>query len=530
MEQVIIFDTTLRDGEQSLKASLSLEGKIRLAKSLERLGVDYIEAGFPVSSPGDFKAVEAIGQQVRNSRICGLARAVLKDIDAVAESLKSTEAYRIHTFIATSPIHRSKKLNMDLEQVIDRTRQAVTYARRFCDDIEFSCEDAGRTPLDELCRIVEAAITAGATTINIPDTVGYTLPQEFAGMIETLKHRVPNIDQAILSVHCHDDLGLSVANSIQALQAGARQIEGTINGIGERAGNSALEEIAVILETRRDKLPFYTNLKLKEIYHTSQAVRQICNTPVQPNKAVVGENAFSHSSGIHQDGILKERQTYEIVRPEDLGIPQHHLHMTSRSGRHMIRHRLVELGYKEDEDYNLEDLYQKFLVLADRKGAIYDYDLEVLIWSGGVDSHDLYKLEQLNVQTGSESAPSATVQLSRKGQTHIAAAVGNGPIEAVFRAIDEISSRHLELEDYKISSSGQGGDALGQVNMVARCHDRKYHGAAASTDIVEASAQAYLNILNTVLQTEQVVPQEKFSLGQTEEGRHLKKPQQQATL
>ncbi|MFW7380625.1 MAG: 2-isopropylmalate synthase [Oligoflexus sp.] len=509
MEQVIIFDTTLRDGEQSLKASLSLKAKLQIAKALERLGVDYIEAGFPVSSPGDFKAVQEIGRQVKHSRICGLARAVPQDIEAVAEALNSCEAFRIHTFIATSPLHREKKLRMTLADVLERTKQSVQLARKFTDDVEFSCEDAGRTPLDELAKVVETAIRAGARTVNIPDTVGYTLPNEFAAMITYLRTNVTNIDQAILSVHCHDDLGLSVANSIQAVMAGARQVEATINGIGERAGNCALEEIAVILQTRRDQLPFRCNVNLKEIYHASQVVRQICNSPIQPNKAIVGENAFSHSSGIHQDGILKERQTYEIIQPEQLGIPKHHLHMTSRSGRHMIRYRLAELGYQEGDDYDLDAVYEKFLELADRKGTIFDHDLEVLLWSREISDDDGYTLEHLSVNTGSDSMPSATVQLARGSENFIAAAVGNGPIEAVFRAIDQISGRQLKLEDYRISSSGRGGDALGQVNMIAEYQGRKFHGAFASTDIIEASAQAYLNILNALFQTERFLPQDR---------------------
>ncbi len=336
-DRVIIFDTTLRDGEQALSASLTVKEKLQIALALERLGVDVIEAGFPVSSPGDFESVQTIAKSVKNSRICALSRAVDKDIDVAAESLKVAEAFRIHTFLSTSTIHVQDKLRRSYDQVVEMGVNAVKRARRYTDDVEFSCEDAGRTPIDNLCRMVEEAIKAGATTVNIPDTVGYTVPGEFGGIIQTLFNRVPNIDKAVISVHCHDDLGMSVANSIAAVQAGARQIEGTINGIGERAGNCALEEIAMIIKTRADLLGVETGINHKEISRTSKMVSQLCNMPIQSNKAIVGTNAFSHSSGIHQDGMLKNKNTYEIMTPESIGLGQKALNLTSRSGRAAVK-------------------------------------------------------------------------------------------------------------------------------------------------------------------------------------------------
>ena len=389
---VIIFDTTLRDGEQALQASLTSKEKLQIAFALERLGVDVIEAGFPVSSPGDFNSVQNIAREIKNSRIAGLCRAIDGDIDAAAEALKVAEQFRIHTFIATSDIHVEQKLKKDFDDVVAMAVRAVKRARNYTDDVEFSCEDAGRTPIDNLCRMVEQAITAGATTINIPDTVGYTVPSEFGGIIETLFNRVPNIDQAIISVHCHDDLGLSVANSIAAVQAGARQVECTINGIGERAGNCSLEEIAMILQTRKDQLGLTTNIISKEIHRTSQLVANLCNMPIQSNKAIVGTNAFSHSSGIHQDGVLKSQNTYEIITPETVGLSTNKLNLTSRSGRHVIKHRMQELGYTA-EDFDLDKLYDRFLQLADKKGQVFDYDLEALaLFSNMTDEDDYYSL------------------------------------------------------------------------------------------------------------------------------------------
>ena len=377
--QVKIFDTTLRDGEQALPASLSVKEKLQIALALERLGVDIIEAGFPVSSPGDFKSVQMIAKEIKNSTVAGLSRAVPADIDACGEALKVADQFRIHTFIATSEIHVNNKLRKSQDDVVEMAVAAVKRARNYTDDVEFSCEDAGRTEIGYLARMVEAVIAAGATTVNIPDTVGYTTPTEFGGIIRQLFERVPNIDKATISVHCHNDLGLAVANSLAAIENGARQVEGTINGIGERAGNSSLEEIAMILQTRHALYGLNTNINSKEISRTSKLVSQLCNMPVQANKAIVGANAFSHSSGIHQDGVLKAQNTYEIMTPESVGINKNNLNMTSRSGRHVIKHRLQELGYK-DTDYDLEAIYTAFLNLADKKGQVYDYDLEALLF------------------------------------------------------------------------------------------------------------------------------------------------------
>lgn len=512
-EKIILFDTTLRDGEQALRASLSHSAKLLIAKSLERLGVDYIEAGFPVSSPGDFDSVQSIAREVRESRICGLSRAVKGDIDACAKALGVADQFRIHTFIATSPLHRQAKLRMSLETTLERAVDAVKYARQFTDDVEFSCEDAGRTPLDELALFVEKAIEAGARTINIPDTVGYTLPSEFGALIQGLIHKVPNIDQAVLSVHCHDDLGLSVANSIAAVQAGARQIEGTINGLGERAGNCALEEIAMIFKTRPDLLGYETNIKAKEIHRTSKTVSQHCNVPVQPNKAIVGENAFAHSSGIHQDGVLKEKSTYEIMTPESIGIPSNQLNMTSRSGRHVIQYRMDNLGYTAGVDYELDAFYAKFLALADKKGTVYDYDLEALLWLDR-PADKYYNLAYLSVTSGNGPIATATIRLmTSEGESIATAAVGNGPVDAMYNAVDAISGLETKIIDYKITSHGSGRDAIGKVDIVAEYGGRNYHGVGGSTDIVEASALAYLDVLNAVKEAEFVQEQVQVKAG-----------------
>lgn len=501
---VIIFDTTLRDGEQALAASLTCKEKLQIALALERLGVDVIEAGFPVSSPGDFESVRTIAQEIKQSRIAGLCRAVDKDIDAAAEALKVAEAFRIHTFIATSTIHVKDKLRKGFDDVVEMAVRAVKRARNYTDDVEFSCEDAGRTPIDNLCRMVELAIKAGATTVNIPDTVGYTIPSEFGGIIENLYQRVPNIDQAIISVHCHDDLGLSVANSIAAVQAGARQIECTINGIGERAGNCSLEEVAMILNTRGDELQLTTNINPKEIYRTSQLVTNLCNMPIQANKAIVGSNAFSHSSGIHQDGVLKSQNTYEIITPETVGLNTNQLNLTSRSGRHVIKHRMVELGYS-DGDYELDKLYQNFLRLADKKGQVFDYDLEALVFFGNMDSeNEYYQLESLSVHSGAENSATATVSLTCGEENIKEAAIGNGPVNSICRCISRITGYPIEIKDFKVASTSQGMDALGQVNIMAEYNGRVFRGMGLATDIIRSSARALVHIVNDIRRSERV--------------------------
>jgi 2-isopropylmalate synthase len=507
-DNVIIFDTTLRDGEQALQASLTVRDKLQIAFALERLGVDIIEAGFPVSSPGDFNSVQTIAREIKNSRIAGLARAIDADIDAAGEALKVAEAFRIHTFIATSTIHVEKKLRKGFDDVIEMAVRSIKRARNYTDDVEFSCEDAGRTPIDNLCRMVEQAIKAGATTVNIPDTVGYTLPSEFGGIIESLYNRVPNIDQAIISVHCHDDLGLSVANSIAAVQAGARQIECTVNGIGERAGNCSLEEVVMILNTRSEYLNLSTNINAKEIHKTSQLVSNLCNMPVQANKAIVGANAFSHSSGIHQDGVLKSQNTYEIMTPETVGLNTNKLNLTSRSGRHVIKHRMGELGYCET-DFDLDKLYERFLSLADKKGQVFDYDLEALVFfNNQSEENDFYHLESLTVQSGSDDTATATVAMRCGEQLIKEAAIGNGPVNSICSCISRITGYDIEIKDFKVASTSQGTDAMGQVNIIAECKgkfDKKvFHGMGLATDIIRSSAKAIVHLANDMRCSEKV--------------------------
>ena len=495
--QVKIFDTTLRDGEQALSASLSAKEKLQIAFALERLGVDIIEAGFPVSSPGDFDSVQMIAREIKNSTVAGLSRALAADIDACGQALSVAEQFRIHTFIATSDIHVDAKLRKSKDAVIDMAVAAVKHAGRYTDDIEFSCEDAGRTHIDYLCRMVESVIAAGATTVNIPDTVGYTTPTEFGGIIKNLFDRVPNIDKATISVHCHNDLGLAVANSIAAIENGARQVECTINGIGERAGNSSLEEIAMILNTRADLMGVTTNINTTEIYRTSKLVSQLCNMPVQSNKAIVGANAFSHSSGIHQDGVLKAQNTYEIMTPESVGINKNLLNMTSRSGRHVIKHRLGELGYKEEE-YDLEAVYTAFLKLADKKGQVYDYDLEaILFFDKQKQPEAYYTLEYLQANAGREIVPSATVKMNVGGESITKSAVGNGPVDAAYNAIMEIIGHNdIDVVSFKLDSKGEGADALAQVSIIAEYKGRRFHGIGLATDIVESGVKALIFVLN----------------------------------
>ena len=496
-DRVWIFDTTLRDGDQALSASLSQAEKVQVAHAIARLNVDVMEVGFPVSSPGDFAAVSQIAREVKGPVICGLARAVAKDIEACGEALKDAENRRIHIFIATSPIHLQNKLKMSLSKANDMAVAAIKLASRYTDDIEFSCEDAARTPFDDLFWIIERTIDAGATTINLPDTVGYTTPNEYAAMIAAIRNNVVNIDKARLSVHCHNDLGLAVANSIAAVAEGARQIECTINGIGERAGNCALEEVAMILNTRKDHYNLTTQIKTDEIHRTSRLVSQVCNMPIQPNKAIVGENAFAHSSGIHQDGMLKASNTYEIMSPESIGIRKSDMNMTSRSGRHVIAHRLEVMGYKK-EDYDIDALYTKFLELADQKGKVHDYDLEALLHFTTLDeqSGSKYQLDFVNIHSNSSSVASATVGLMIDGKQVIEAATGNGPVDAAYRAIGRITDKAIGIIEYSLDAKGTGANALGQVNVIAKYKERSYHGAGLATNIVEASVRAYVHVLN----------------------------------
>ena len=510
-DRVFLFDTTLRDGEQALQASLNVREKLQIALALEQLGIDIMEVGFPISSRGDFESVQTIAKQVKNSRVCALSRALTKDIDAAYEALKVADQFRIHTFLATSDIHVSSKLHKNFDQIVEMARSAVAYARNLTDDVEFSCEDAGRTPIDHLCRMVETAIDAGAATVNIPDTVGYTIPYEFGNIIKTLFDRVPNIDKAVISVHCHNDLGMATANSITALQNGARQVEGTINGLGERAGNCALEEIAMIIKTRSNLLDLHTNLNSCAIAKTSQLVSQICNMPVPPNKAIVGSNAFSHSSGIHQDGVLKNKNTYEIITPESVGYNSNNLNMTARSGRHVIKHRLELLGYTADQ-YNLDDVYKRFLELADKKGQIFDYDLEALLFFSNIHrEQEHFALEYVSALSGASVLATASVKLRIGDQVVSDAATGNGPIDAVYKCIERMTGYKVKISKFDIKSKGEGMDALGQVDIVIEHNQRRFHGMGLATDIIEAGARALIHALNAVYCSD-LIQQEKAKI------------------
>ena len=503
---VIIFDTTLRDGEQALKASLTVKEKLQIALALERLGVDVMEVGFPISSAGDFDSVKTIAQNIKNSRVCALSRAVDKDIDVAAEALKVAEAFRIHTFIATSALHVEAKLKRSFEDVVEMAVHAVKRARGYTDDVEFSCEDAGRTGIDNICRIVEAAIKAGATTVNIPDTVGYCLPTQYGSIIADVVNRVPNIDKAVISVHCHNDLGMATANSLTAVLNGARQIECTINGIGERAGNTALEEVVMAIKTRQDMFNgLDTRINTQEIHRVSQMVSQLCNMPIQPNKAIVGSNAFAHSSGIHQDGMVKNKNTYEIMSPETIGLKKEKLNLTARSGRAAVRNHMAEMGY-QDSDYDLDKLYTAFLELADKKGQVFDYDLEALAFidmrSG---DEDRLKLDVITSQTISTLPASAFVQVELDGEKLSQVSNGgNGPVDAVFNAILNITGLDLKMSHYNLTAKGEGTEALGQVDIVVEHEGRKFHGVGLATDIVESSARALIHAINAIYRAHKV--------------------------
>lgn len=503
---VIIFDTTLRDGEQALKASLTVKEKLQIALALERLGVDIMEVGFPVSSAGDFDSVKTIAQNIKNSRVCALSRAVDKDIDVAAEALKVAEAFRIHTFIATSALHVEAKLKRSFDDVVEMAIHAVKRARGYTDDVEFSCEDAGRTGIDNICRIVEAAIKAGATTVNIPDTVGYCLPTQYGSIIADVVNLVPNIDKAVISVHCHNDLGMATANSLTAVLNGARQIECTINGIGERAGNTALEEVVMAIKTRQDMFNgLDTRINTQEIHRVSQMVSQLCNMPIQPNKAIVGSNAFAHSSGIHQDGMVKNKNTYEIMSPETIGLKKEKLNLTARSGRAAVRNHMAEMGY-QDSDYDLDKLYTAFLELADKKGQVFDYDLEALAFidmrSG---DEDRLKLDVITSQTISTLPASAFVQVELNGEKLSQVSNGgNGPVDAVFNAILNITGLDLKMSHYNLTAKGEGAEALGQVDIVVEHEGRKFHGVGLATDIVESSARALIHAINAIYRAHKV--------------------------
>ena len=499
-ERLIIFDTTLRDGEQSPGASMNKDEKMRIAKALEKLKVDVIEAGFPIASVGDFEAVEAIAKTIKDSTICGLARALKGDIDRAGEALKGANSGRIHTFIATSPIHMERKLKMTPDQVVEQAVWAVKRARNFTDDVEFSAEDAGRSDIDFLCRIFEAAIDAGATTINVPDTVGYNVPSQFGETIRVLKERIPNSDKAIISVHCHNDLGLASANSLAAVANGARQVECTINGLGERAGNASLEEVVMAVRTRRDLFECDTNLDTTQIVNCSRLVSGITGFPVQPNKAIVGANAFAHESGIHQDGVLKSRETYEIMRAQDVGWAQNRMVMGKHSGRNAFRTRLEELGTVFQSEEELNDAFRRFKDLADKKHEIFDDDLQALVTDAGFDAeNEKVKLVSLKVCSETGETPLANIVLSVDGVEHEGASIGSGPVDASYRAIETIVESGSKLLLYSVNAITSGTDAQGEVTVRLQRDGRIVNGQGADTDIVIASAKAYVNAYNKLM-------------------------------
>jgi len=502
-DQLIIFDTTLRDGEQSPGASMTKDEKVRIAKALEKMNVDIIEAGFPIASPGDFESVKAVASVIKESTVCGLARALDKDIDRAGDALKAAESSRIHTFIATSPIHMKMKLRMQPDDVLTQAVAAVKRARQFTDNVEFSPEDAGRSEPDFLCRIIEAVIAAGASTINIPDTVGYNIPHQFGELIHTLIERVPNSGNAIFSVHCHNDLGLAVGNSLSAVLNGARQVECTVNGLGERAGNASLEEIVMAVRTRQDVFSCDTRLDTTQIVRCSKLVSGITGFPVQPNKAIVGANAFAHESGIHQDGILKSRETYEIMRAQDVGWSDNRMVLGKHSGRNAFKSRLHELNIEFSSEQELNEAFSRFKELADKKHEIFDEDLQALVAdTNWAIENEHYKLVSLRVCSETGETPTASMVLEIGGEEVSANASGGGPVDAAFRAIESVVNSKTQLQLYSVNNITSGTDAQGEVTVRLERAGRIISGQGADTDIVIASANAYINALNKLDKTD----------------------------
>lgn len=500
MRKIYIFDTTLRDGEQSPGVNLNMQEKVEIALQLEKLGIDRIEAGFPAASPGDLAGVNAVARAVKNASIIGLARSREKDLDAVHEALKGAQDPCVHLFLATSPIHRKHKLRMEKHQVLETAESAIRYAKKYFDKVEFSLEDAGRTELDFICEVTAMAIRAGATVVNIPDTVGYLTPYEYGNIFKTLKENVPGIENIQLSAHCHDDLGMATANALAAVLNGADQIEGTINGIGERAGNTSLEEVAMALETRQEFFQAKTTLVLSEIARTSRLVSKLTGMVVPGNKAIVGANAFAHESGIHQDGMLKEKTTYEIMSPETIGLKESKLVMGKHSGRHAFREKLIDLGYDlNDEQVNAA--FAKFKDLADKKKDVSDEDIRALIEEKLIETPEVFVLDNLQLSYGNQSVPTATIRVKMiDGGSAEEAAVGNGSVDAIFNAIDKVTKEEVELEDYSIKSVTHGKDALGEVHVVMNQGDYSVQGRGVSTDILEASAKAYIDAVNRLIE------------------------------
>jgi len=494
-EQVKIFDTTLRDGEQSPGAAMNVSEKVRIAEQLEKLNVDIIEAGFPISSEGDFEAVRTIAKTIKRCEVAALARTNAKDIDRAWEAVKGAKFPRLHIFISTSDIHLGHMMKKSREEVIRETARSVARARRYAENVEFSAQDASRSDLEFLIAVIETAIQAGANTINIPDTVGYAIPSEFGNLIQTLRKRVRGIDRVTLSVHCHNDLGLAVSNSLAAIQNGARQVECTINGIGERAGNTSLEEVVMAIRTRKDLLPFYTRVIPKHLYATSRLVSKITGMVVQPNKAIVGANAFAHESGIHQDGVLKEKRTYEIMTPQSVGIPKSSIILGKLSGRHAFRERLKELGYRLSEE-DLEKAFNRFKQLADKKREIYDEDIESIVVEEILRMPKRYKLIYLNVIAGNVTVPTATVQMEVDGKLIQEAGFGDGPVDATFKTIKKITKTKSKLLQFAINAITSGTEAQGEVTVKLEEKGYTVIGQGADTDVIVASAKAYINALN----------------------------------
>ncbi len=498
MEKVFVFDTTLRDGEQIPGACLNPREKLEIALQLARLGVDAIEAGFPISSPGDFEAVKTIADKVKGPTIVALARAVREDIERAWNAIKGAEKPRIHVFLPSSDIHIQKKFGTDRKKQLERGLEALSYAKSLCPEIEYSPEDASRTDPEYLAQVVEQVIAAGATVVNIPDTVGYAVPHQFGALIAHLKNNVSNIDRIVLSVHCHNDLGLATANTLAAVENGARQVECTVNGLGERAGNASLEELVMAIRTRKDYFNYFTTVNTQEIIKTSRLVSQLMGMPVQANKAIVGANAFAHSSGIHQDGILKDRSTYEVIRPEDIGITAHAMVLTARSGRHALKHKISEMGYNLKEA-EFASVYDHFLSVADQKKRVYDEDVAVIVQDvifADLDQESLYQLESYRVATGNGETPEARVRLKKDEVVLEANAQGDGPIDAIFKAIDKIVGSYHKLEDFQVKAVTETKEAMGVATVRVSRDNFRALGRGSSTDILKASAKAYVQAIN----------------------------------
>ena len=503
-DHVVIFDSTLRDAEQSPGASLKVSEKIEIAHQLARLGVDVIEAGYPVSSDVQFEAVNRISKEVEGPVIAGLARTVEKDIDAAAEALKPAQRWRIHTFTSTSPVHMEYMLKMSPSEVLEKAVKAVRHARSLTEDVEFSGQDAPRSDIQFLYEIIQAVIEAGATTINIPDTVGYSTPEEFGRLIADLRQNVPGIDKVIISTHCHNDLGMATANSLAGVVNGARQIECTINGLGERAGNASLEEVVMAIETRKDILKCSTGIKTEELYRTSRLVSRLMGIQVQPNKAIVGANAFAHESGIHVDGLLKHRSTYEIMTPESVGVPKSKMVLGRHSGRHGLKARCEELGFELDEQ-QLQGIYEKFTELADKKKEVFDEDIIALIDDEITALPEIFHLDYLQCSSGTGTLPSATVRIVRGEQILQEAAWGDGPVDATYNAITKATGLKVELENYSIRAVTGSSEALGEAILRIRYEGKVFVGRGVSTDIIEASAKAYISALNHMMARSNIV-------------------------